>query len=57
MLETFENGRASMVLDAEERNAVAGGMIKQYEEGRPSTPPNKPPCHFWYGGTIADAGL
>ncbi|MDQ3261388.1 MAG: hypothetical protein M3Q00_11515 [Pseudomonadota bacterium] len=57
MSEILENGRELMVMDAQERKVVAGGMIKQYEKGRPSTPPNKPPCHFWYGGTIADAGL
>ncbi len=56
MLEKFDKRPELNVLDAEETNAVAGGMINQYEEGRPS-PSSKPPCHFWYGGTIADAGL
>jgi hypothetical protein len=56
MLQKLDERQELIVLDAEDTNAVVGGMINQYEEGRPK-PPNKPPTHFWYGGTIADAGL
>ena len=56
MMEKFDEQQALVVLDADETNAVAGGMINQQEEGRPK-PRSKPETHFWYGGTIADAGL
>jgi hypothetical protein len=56
MTENFDEQQALVVLDTEETNAVAGGMINQHEEGRPK-PRNKPETHFWFGGTIADAGL
>lgn len=56
MMEKFDAQQTLVVLNAEETNAVAGGMINQHEEGRPK-PRNKPETHFWYGGTIADAGL
>jgi hypothetical protein len=56
MFEKNDPQQTLVVLNADECDAVSGGMIMQQEEARPK-PRHKPETHFWYGGTIADAGL